>query len=219
MRLSLLLVLAVLSLKVWSQSFPSETWHEGKVVLIDKETYKGMVKYDLETDIVQVNSNNTIQTFSSKKILYFEIFDKSVDSYRQFYALPYTVSQGYETPILFEVLHEGRPLSLLAREEITTETIPQYSYYYGRSNYFSRYKLIYEFYFFDEKSGIRRYNMKKSTLLRIMQRKSSEIKKFIGENNLRVDRRRDLERITSYLQFPLGYLISSLGFYLALTVT
>ena len=193
-----LLVLTVLSIQVGAQSFPSEVWHEGKVVLINKNTHKGLVKYDLETDIVQVNEDNTIQAFSSKKILYFEIFDKSVDTYRQFYALPYTVSPGYKTPILFEVLHEGSPLSLLARENVTTETVPQYSYYYGRSNYYSRYKLIYEFYFFSEKAGIRRYNMKKKNLLQVMQRKSSEIRKFINENNLRVDRRRDLERITSY---------------------
>ena len=198
MRTYCLLVLVFFTLRSAAQTFPSEVWHEGKVVLIDKQSYKGLVKYDLETDIVQVNIENTILTFSSKKILYFEIFDKSVDSYRQFYALPYTVSPGYKTPILFEVLHEGRPLSLLARESVTTETIPQYSYYYGRSNYYSRYKLIYEFYFFNEKDGIRRYHMKKKDLLKMMQRKSSEVKKFINENNLRVDRRRDLERITAY---------------------
>ena len=92
-------------------------------MLIDKEVHKGLVKYDLETDMVQLNEDNTIQAYSSKKVLYFEIFDKSVDSYRQFYALPYTVSPGYKTPILFEVLHEGTPLSLLARENITTETV------------------------------------------------------------------------------------------------
>ena len=198
MRTYCLLVLVFFTLRSNSQSFPSEIWHEGKVVLIDKQSYQGLVKYDLETDIVQVNDERTILTFSSKKILYFEIYDKSVDSYRQFYALPYTVSPGYKTPILFEVLHEGRPLSLLARESITTETIPQYSYYYGRSNYYSRNKLIYEFYFFNEKDGIRRYHMKKKDLLKLMQRKSSEVKKFINENNLRVDRRRDLERITAY---------------------
>ena len=198
MRYYCSLVLLLISINSTAQTFPSEVWHEGKVVLIDKESYKGQVKYDLETDIVQVNDGKTILTFSSKKILYFEIFDRSVDSYRQFYALPYAVSPGYETPILFEVLHEGRPLSLLAREVITTETIPQYSYYYGRSNYYSRNKLVYEFYFFDEKSGIRRYHMKKKELLRFMQKRSSEVKKFISENNLRVDRRRDLERITAY---------------------
>ncbi len=198
MKYYCLLFLVFLTLTSYAQTFPSDIWHEGKVVLIDKQTHKGSVKYDLETDIVQLNKDNTILTFSSKKILYFEIFDQSVESYRQFYALPYTVSRGYETPILFEVLHEGRPLSLLARESITTETIPQYSYYYGRSNYYSRNKLIYEFYFFNEKSGIRRYHMKKRDLLKLMQRKSSEVKKFISENNLRVDRRRDLERITAY---------------------
>jgi hypothetical protein len=192
------LALILATFPAMAQNFPSEVWHEGKVVLIDKETHKGLVKYDLETDIVQVNIDNTIQAFSSKKILYFEIFDESVDSYRQFYALPYTVSPGYKTPILFEVLHEGTPLSLLAREDITTESIPQYSYYYGRNNYYSRYKLIYEYYFFDEKGSIRRYNLKKKSLLHLMQRKSAEVRKFINDNNLRVDRRRDLERITTY---------------------
>jgi hypothetical protein len=192
------LFLTILAHQVSAQTFPSEIWHEGRVVLIDNQEFKGLVKYDLETDIVQLNDNKTIRTFSSKKLLYFEIFDESVDTYRQFYALPYSVSQGYETPILFEVLHEGRPLSLLAREAVTTETVPQYSYYYGRSNYFSRYKLIYEFYFFNEKTGISRYHMKKRELLDLMGRKSSEVRKFINDNNLRVDRRRDLERITAY---------------------
>lgn len=198
MRNYCLLVLVILAHQISAQTFPSEIWHEGKVVLIDNQEYKGLLKYDLETDIVQVNDDKTIRTFSSKKVLYFEIFDESVDTYRQFYALPYAVSQGYETPILFEVLHEGRPLSLLAREAVTTETVPQYSYYYGRSNYFSRYKLIYEFYFFNEKTGIRRYHMKKKELLDLMGRKSSEVRKFINDNNLKVDRRRDLERITAY---------------------
>jgi len=198
MRIWCPLVMILLTIQATAQNFPSQVWHKGKVVLITKETYSGLVKYDLETDIVQINTDNIIQTFSSKKILYFEIFDETSDSFRQFYALPYTVSQGYKTPILFEVLHEGRPLSLLAREDITTESIPQYSYYYGRSNYYSRNKLVYQYYFFSEKGTIQRYNLKKKNLLQLMQRKSAEVRKFINEHNLKVDRRRDLERITAY---------------------
>ncbi len=198
MRIWCPLVMILLTIQATAQNFPSQVWHKGKVVLITKETYKGLVKYDLETDIVQVNADNIILTFSSKKILHFEIFDETADSFRQFYALPYTVSQGYKTPILFEVLHEGRPLSLLAREDITTESIPQYSYYYGRSNYYSRNKLVYQYYFVSEKGTIQRYNLKKKNLLQLMQRKSAEVRKFINEHNLKVDRRRDLERITAY---------------------
>jgi hypothetical protein len=198
MRLFYTTLTLILTLPLYAQNFPSEIWHEGKVVLINNETHKGMVKYDLETDIIQVNQDNTIQTFSSKKVLYFEIFDEATESFRQFYALPYTVSPGYKTPILFEVLHEGEPLSLLARENISTETIPQYNYYYGRNNYYSRYKLVYEYYFLHNKGTIDRYTMKKADLMHIMRKKSPEIRKFIKENNLRVDRRRDLERITAF---------------------
>ncbi len=198
MRLFYTTLILILTLPLCAQNFPSEIWHEGKVVLINKETHKGMVKYDLETDIIQVNQDNTIQAFSSKKVLYFEIFDEGTESFRQFYALPYTVSPGYKTPILFEVLHEGEPLTLLARENIGTETIPQYNYYYGRNNYYSRYKLVYEYYFLNDKGTIDKYTMKKADLMHIMRRKSPEIRRFIKENNLRVDRRRDLERITAF---------------------
>lgn len=198
MKNLLLALIGALALSAGAQNFPSEVWYEGKVVLIDQETHRGLVKYDLETDIIQVNVNNTIQAYSSKKILYFEIFDEAAESFRQFYALPYNVSPGYKTPILFEVLHEGAPLTLLARENIATETIPQYNYYYGRNNYYSRYKLVYEYFFMNEKGNIDRYNLKKSDLIQIMRKKASEVKKFIKENHLRVDRRRDLERITAF---------------------
>lgn len=194
---SLTLMMAV-ALCTNAQNFPSEVWYEGKVVLVNQEVYKGLVKYDLETDIIQLNANNTIQAFSSKKILYFEIYDEAAESFRQFYALPYTVSPGYKTPILFEVLHEGAPLTLLARENITTETVPTYNYYYGRNNFYSRYRLVYQYYFLNEKGRIDRYTQKKSDLMHIMGKKSSEVRKFIKENNLRVDRRRDLERITAF---------------------
>jgi len=193
MRLcSITTLILLLTVPLVAQNFPSEVWHEGKVVLINNETHKGLVKYDLETDIIQVNMDNTIQAFSSKKVLYFEIFDEATESFRQFYALPYTVSPGYKTPILFEVLHEGEPLTLLARENIATETLPQYNYYYGRNNYYSRYKLVYEYYFLNNKGSIDKYTMKRADLMHIMRKKSPEVRKFIKENNLRIDRRRDL---------------------------
>ncbi|MGI9542121.1 MAG: hypothetical protein ACR2MX_02615 [Cyclobacteriaceae bacterium] len=182
-----------------AQQFPSEIWHEGKVVLTNDQTYKGLIKYNLEGDLIQLNSNNTLQAYSSKKILYFEIFDEAVESYRQFYSLPYQVSEDYETPILFEVLYEGSSLTLLAREMIATESVAPYNSYYGRSSYYyTRNKLVYQYYFLDEKGQITWYSNKKRDLVRIMGKQSDEIKKFIGSHNLNVDRRRDLERITAY---------------------
>lgn len=181
------------------QQFPSEIWHEGKVVLTNDQTHKGLIKYNLEGDLIQLNQNNMLRAFSSKKILYFEIFDEAVESYRQFYSLPYQVSEDYETPILFEVLYEGSSLTLLAREMIATESVAPYNSYYGRSSYYySRHKLVYQYYFLDDTGRITWYSNKKRDLVRIMSKQSDQIKKFIGSNNLNVDRRRDLERITAY---------------------
>ncbi len=188
------LVFSTLTIK--AQVFPSQIWHEGKIVLLDGETIKGNVKYDLENDIIQIDNHNRVQTFSSRKILNFEIFDEGFNSYRLFYALPYKVKPNYETPILFEILHEGS-LSLLCREFIVQETMPQYGYY-PRFGGMMRMRLSYEYYFLKENGTIDRYLPKKRDLLHVMRNKSSEVRSFIKKNRLRYDRRDDLAKITAY---------------------
>jgi len=178
-----------------SQVFPSEVWHEGKVVLISGDTVMGLLKYNLESDLIQVNTNNVMQTYSSRKIIFYEIFDVTVDNFRQFYALPYNVKPNYKVPIIFEVLYEG-PLTLLARESIVLENNPTYNSYY-RSNH-TRRKLVYNYYFLNQREGISRYGGKKKDLIFIMRRKSNEVKKFMKKNHLRHDKRTDLIKITTY---------------------
>lgn len=193
----LFLVFITLSLNVCSQEFPSELLHEGKVILINGDTLEGKIKYDLENDLIQIVVNNTIQTFSARKIAYFSIYDASVEMYRTFYSIPYEIQPNYEIPLLFEVLYEGK-LSLLAREVIVTETVPQYSYAYRSSVNMTRTKLAYEFYFLDQKGNFVKYNMKKPELYELMSRKEPQIKSYIKKNKLKTDSRRDLVRITAY---------------------
>lgn len=187
---------------VAAQDFPSELWHDGKLVLLSGDTIAGKLKYDFENDIVQVNQVNRLKTYSSRKILYFEIFDKTVESYRYFYALPFNVQANYKTPVLFEVLYEGK-LSLLCREHIVTETQQPYAnynygYYYPSGSSYSRTRLAYAYFFLNHKGDIAQYNLKKKELLDFFGNKSKQVKQYINKNNLKHDRMHDLVRITAY---------------------
>ncbi|MCG8311006.1 MAG: hypothetical protein MI975_26705 [Cytophagales bacterium] len=202
-RTVLLFLLLQIGSLVHSQDFPSELWHTGKLVLLTEDTIIGKIKYDLQNDAVQINVRNVLQTYSARKILYFEIFDETIDSYRHFYALPYQVQRNYEIPLIFEVLYEGH-LSLLVREEIVTESVPQYNnypyHYYGNTPYSNqrRARLNYKYYFLDERGGIQNYNMKKSELLTFFKSHQQQVKQYIKKNNLKHDRMRDLVRVTAY---------------------
>jgi hypothetical protein len=201
-----LFIFVLLSLNTfvsYGQDFPSEVLHEGELVLLNGDTLRGHIKYNLENDLIQIVINETVQTYSSRKILFFSIYDKTVDMFRSFYSIPYEVQPNYEIPILFEVLYEGK-LTLLAREAIVTETIPQYSYMYRSSVNMTRTRLDYEFYFLDEKGNFSKYNNKKFELYDIMKRKEPQIKKYIKKNKLKTDSRRDLVRITAYYNALLG---------------
>jgi len=180
-----------------AQDFPSELLHEGKVTLANGDTLSGKIKYDLENDLIQIVYKGTIQTYSARKLMYFTIYDNTVDMFRTFYSIPYEIQPNYERPLLFEVLFEGK-LSLLAREKIVTETVPQYSYTYRSSINMTRTKLEYEFFFLDQKGTFVKYDLKKPQLYEIMSRKEPQIKSYIKKNKLKTDSRRDLVRITAY---------------------
>ena len=182
----------------YAQYFPSEVWHEGQITLLSGEELKGKVKYNFEADLVQINVNSRMRTFSARKILYFEIMDEELGRYRQFYALPFNIRPNYRVPMIFEVLYENT-LTLMSREKVVQETVPQYGYY----NYFgngpaTRYRLDFDYYFLNSQGEITPYSEKKDDLYDIFGKHRNEVEQYVKDNRLKHDRHRDLVRITAY---------------------
>lgn len=183
------------SAQITFAQFPSELWHDGKVVLLDGDTLKGAVKYDLEKDIIQLNDTKTIEAYTARKVLYFDIFDKTVNRYRQFYAIPYNVTIDYKTPVFFEVFYEGK-LTLLGREYIAIQTT-NYGPSLGTGTY-SRQVLRFQFYFLDANGRITLYGKKKKELLTYMRRFDNEINEYMKKNRLHYDDKADLIHTVRY---------------------
>lgn len=183
---------------VLAQYFPSEVWHEGQVTLLSGEKHEGKIKYNFDADLLQLNENSRIRTYSARKILFFEIYDQELGRYRQFYALPYNIRPNYKVPMIFEVLYENT-LTLMAREKVVQETIPQYGYF----NYFgngpaTRFRLDFDYYFLNSQGDITPYTQKKDDLYEILSKHRDEVERYVKENRLKHDRHRDLVRITAY---------------------
>ena len=177
-----------------AQNWPSELWHDGKIVLTNGDTLRGLIKYDLQQDLVQYTlEDKRTEAFSARKIMFFEIFDETVRQYRQFFALPYTTTTGYRAPVFFELLADGK-LTLLSRESLEYRTYNS-PYYLGG---YSRQMLVYKFYFLDEKGNIIEFAGNKADLLNLMGRKSDDVEKYIKEHKLKVDDKYDFARIVAY---------------------
>ena len=181
-----------------AQVVPSELWHEGRMVLLEGDTLKGEIKYNFKEDLAQIKVDDKIQTFSARKLFFFEIYDEGIKSYRQFYSLPYQVKSNYSVPMLFEVLYEGK-LTLLCREKVVQEDQQRKSSIMGiQQPADPRMLLAFDFYFLEKDGKIKLYEPKKSFLLNVMDRRYHEMKKYIKKNNLRYDHISDLVRITAY---------------------
>ena len=168
-------------------------WHEGKIVLTSDETLKGEIKYDLIRNIVQVDTGKKLYTYSAKSIFHFEIFDKTVESLREFYVLPYGLVTSYKAPVIFEVLVEGN-ITLLSREYITTKSI-QNPYSYGT---YQKEVVVYDYFFLDNKGNITRYSMKKRDLHIVLVKKKKQVLEYMKANRLDHDKRNDLVRIIAF---------------------
>ncbi len=175
-----------------AQEFAYEYWHDGKMVLESGDTLKGKLKYNMQTDLLQLEADKRIETFTSRKVVFFEIFDGTVKRYRQFYSLPYTTSAQYKAPIFFELLEEGK-ITLLSRESLEYRTYS--SFYYGS---YSKLVMADKFFFLKENGTIQELGNKKSGLVDLLENRREEIEKFIKSNKLKTDNKYDAAKVVGY---------------------
>jgi len=176
-----------------AQKFPFEFWHEGKIILESGDTLKGMVKYNMQEDLVQLQTDRTVETYTSRKVLFFEIFDVTVKRYRQFYSLPYAVTGQYRAPVFFELLEEGK-MTLLSREALESRTYSSF-YYYGS---YTRLVLVDKFFFMKENGTIAQFTGKKNDLIELMGTRGEQVAKFAKEKRLDFDKKYDVAQIVAY---------------------
>jgi hypothetical protein len=176
-----------------AQQFAFDYWHEGKVVLEGNDTLKGMIKYNMQNDLVQLDAHNKLETFTARKILFFEIFDKTVKRYRQFYSLPYASGGQYKTPVFFELLAEGK-MTLLAREALEYKTYSSY-YYYGS---YTRLVVVNKYFFLKEDGRIVDFSGKKNDFLELTGAHENDVQSFIKSNKLDFDDKYNLSKAAEY---------------------
>lgn len=193
--------LVAAALTVTAQRYwPSELWHDGKIVLLEGDTLKGLVKYDFQQNLVQyVVNNKQAEIFSARKVLFFEIFDETVHKYRKFFVLPYTNSSNYKAPIFFELLEEGK-ITLMSREFLEYKTYN--NSFYGGS--YSRLVQTYYYYLMREDGSIEDFRGNRNDLIALMGNKKTAVEKYIKANRLDFEDKYDLAKIVAYYNSLMG---------------
>jgi hypothetical protein len=194
MKKSIVFLFWLTPLFTQAQQFAYELWHEGKIVLESSDTINGLVKYDMQNDLLQVKAKNKLESFAARKVLFFEIFDTTVKRYRQFYSLPYSQNNTYKTPVFFELLSEGK-LTLLTREKLEYRTVSSPYYYYGN---YTRLVMTNQFFLLKPNGKIEEFIGKKNDWLSVMENKETEVREFAKENRLEFDDKYELTRIVEF---------------------
>jgi len=194
MRLVFFCLILITVNKGFCQKWSFEYWHDGKLVLEEGDTLRGKIKYEINSDIIEIDQNNRLQSFTARKVIYYEIFDAITSIYRQFYSIPYSATGGYKTPIFFELLSEGK-LTLLAREALEYKSSSVGYYGYGS---ISRWILVNKYFVLNNKGVVEEFSGRKSDLLLLMEKRDDEVRKFMKSNKLDIDHKYDLARVFTF---------------------
>ncbi len=194
-KVTLVLLFSLAGRFAEAQSWPFELWHDGKLVLLQGDTLKGLIKYDLSQDLVQIaaNEGKNADAFTARKVLFFEIYDATISRYRQFYALPFATTGGYRAPVFFELLAEGK-MTLLAREFLESKTVTS-PYYFGS---YSQVVLSHHYFFLREDGTIDQFSGNRNDFIDLFGKKDKDVEKYIKTNRLRFGEKEDMAKIVSY---------------------
>jgi hypothetical protein len=154
---------------------------------------RGILKYDLN-DLLQVKHDNRLESFSARKVLFFEIFDKGYNRYRQFYSLPYALEGQYKTPVFFELLNEGK-LTVLTREKVEYRSYSSPFYYYSS---YTRLVLVNNYYLLKENGNIESFVGKKNDWYDIMGNHADQVHDYAKQNRLNFEDKYQLKTIIDY---------------------
>ena len=197
MRIVVVFILfCLVELPVSAQQFAYELWHEGKLILDSGDTLRGSIKYDLQSDLIQYQSksNTKLESYTARKVVYFEIYDQTVTRYRSFYSLPFSTSGQYKAPVFFELLEEGK-LTVLCREFLEYRTTNSTFYYYGT---YTRLVLINRYFILKENGEIEEFRGKKNDWYELMRAKEREVQKYVKANRLDLDEKYELAKAVNY---------------------
>ncbi|GAB4396249.1 MAG: hypothetical protein OHK0053_09850 [Microscillaceae bacterium] len=191
--------LCAASLKVSAQAFAEESWQEGLIILEEGDTLRGEFKFDLQNELVQLQTQGSLKAFTSRKVLAFQFFDRYYGRDRFYFTLPYAKVSNYPTPTFFELVYQDQPLTLLCRESLVTQTfVNNNPYVLGPNIPVTTTRVKCDFFFLDKNGRIRPFNGTKKGLLYLLKDREKDIKDFMEENRLRIDDKADMTRIIAY---------------------
>ncbi|NJL14389.1 MAG: hypothetical protein HC913_16190 [Microscillaceae bacterium] len=189
----------LVSPEVRAQAFAEENWQNGLLILEEGDTLRGELKFDLQNELVQIQTQGSLKAFTSRKVLAFQFFDRYYGRDRFYFTLPYAKVSNYPTPTFFELVYQDQPLTLLCRESLVTQTfVNNNPYVLGPNIPVTTTRVKCDFFFLDKNGRIRPFNGTKKGLLYLLKDREKDIKDFMEENRLRTDDKADMTRIIAY---------------------
>lgn len=193
-------VLLICMLAVTNTAFAQDDseWQRGKLWLTDGDSLEGMLRLDLNRELLEVNLQTSLRALTARQVQAFVYIDNNDNINRLFYSFYYQVRRNYKAPLFFEMLHENGKMSLLARDKLVTESVPTYDNFSGRTVYYTRIRLVNEFYFRLKNEDIILFKNTQKHLSELLADKEALVKEYIDKKKLSINEKEDLVGILVY---------------------
>jgi len=204
----LMLIHLLVSAHLVGQEFPQDIWYRGSVTFNDGTTKEGIINYDLDANAIRIEIDQKVETYHANQFRSYSIYQEEENFYRNFYVLQHANSTNYRRPTVFELINEGE-VSLLAREYIATRSDNTNSSFFRNSfggfgnpyapvNTITTRYLAFNLFLVDNRGKVTALSTNKKAVISAFGAHQKELKKFIKENKLKMDRVMHMSRLVDY---------------------
>lgn len=174
--------------------FSKDYWHEGEVRLVTGEVYQGLLKYNLEYDMLELKAQSRNRVLSHVHIAHFSFKDTLTQRERLFYALPFNQKGGINRPTLFEVLARG-DITLLTRESIVKKPANKGIGLKGSNQ---TVEILQERFYLLDKTGRIKPFKDLAQLANLSKLSMGVLKSYIKQNNSDITQRSDMRYVVEF---------------------
>lgn len=198
--LGLIGLLVLLSNVVMAQETAIVSTLYGKAWLADGDSLEGQMNLDFSQDLLEVAMpNRALKVLSPRQVQVAIFTDEHGNAAQTFYVLPYAIRKQYQVPVFFQMAYQGNKVSLLTRNKLTTETLPTFDSFVGRTMYYTRTRLVKEMYLRMADGNITLWEGKnENDLYKILPDHQQDLETFIKNNRIKIADFEDMIRLISY---------------------
>ncbi len=183
------------------KSKSDEEWKYGKIVLNSGRQFEGHLRYNLENNVVVLQSGQQMLAFSAYSVESFMAIDTTSGFTQNFFTLPYSDTPARPRLMFFQLVFDGKFALFVREREVSVGSAATHRYPTRLHPNKEGRAFVQDYFVFLPNGNFQKFLVGRNNLAELFSLKGSEAKqvdRYVNKNNINFSRQPDIIRLIDH---------------------